>query len=62
MVQLIIMTVVAAIVTVIILVLQGLLSTKGLSYLGCIPQVMHQDEELILGQFILHFTYFVLLK
>ena len=60
MVRLIIMTAVAAIVTLVLLIV--LLSTKGLSYLGCIPQVMHQDEELILGQFILHFTYFVLLK
>ena len=56
------MTAVAEIVTVIILVLQELLPTKVLSYLGCIPQVMHQDKELILGQFFLHFTYFVLLK
>ena len=47
MVRLIIMTAVAAIVTLVLLIV--LLSTKGLSYLGCIPQVMHQDEELILG-------------
>ena len=62
MVPLIMMTAVAAMVTVIILVFQELLSTKGLSYLGRIPQFMHQEEELMLGQFILHFTYFVLLK
>ena len=32
---------------------QELLSTKGLNYLGHIPQVMHQEEELMLRKFIL---------
>ena len=40
-------------ITVLMLVLQTILPTKGLNYLQFIPQVMQQEEEVILGQFIL---------
>ena len=62
MVQLIMMNAVATITTVIMPVLQDLLPTKVLSYLGPIPRVMDEEEEVMLGQFILHFRYFVLLN
>ena len=55
------MTVVAIIITVKMQVLQELLPTKGLHYLGPITRAMYQ-EEAMLGQFILHFTYSVLLN
>ena len=62
MVQLIMMNILATIVRVIMLVLQELLPIKGLGYLGPISRVIHKEEETMLGQFILHFTYFLLLK
>ena len=49
MVQLIMMTMMGTKIAVIILVLQELLPTKGLSYLGPILWVMHQEEEVMLG-------------
>ena len=53
MVQPIMMTVMR-VITVTIIVLQELLPTKGLNYLGHIPHVMHQEEEeVMLGKFIL---------
>ena len=36
-----------------LIVLQELLPTKGLNYLGHIPQVMHRKEEVMLEKFIL---------
>ena len=41
------------VITLTVIVLQELLPTKGLNYLGHIPQVMHQEEEVMLGKFIL---------
>ena len=50
-------------ITVIAIVLQELLPTKGLSYLGRIPRIMHQEEEeVMLDQFMLPFTYLAFLK
>lgn len=53
------MTAVATIIAVIMLVLQELLPTIGLSNIGPLPRGMYQEEEVMLEQFILDSTYFV---
>ena len=54
------MTAVATIIAVIMLVLQELLPTIGLSNIGPLPWGMYQEEEeVMLEQFILYSTYFV---